>query len=134
MARCLPCLLPTTLPFQRLLLPNQELAPHIRLRSPLQHPAKLHSPGPGRRDPHVERADRPRQSGRHDLAAGLCGGGGPVERTEGRAGEESESGRGEPEVGADEGEDGVEGGEGWPGADGVLYAEWDAVCAVSGLD
>ena len=65
------------------------------------------------------------------MAAGLCRGGSPLERTERRAREESESGRGESETGADEGEDGVERGEGWAGTDGLLYAEWDAVCHVT---
>lgn len=88
MARLLPCILPTAVPISRLLLSGQELAPHIRLRSAVQHPAEFHAPRPGRRDPHVERADRPRQFGRHDMAAGLRGGRSPVERAEGRAGEE----------------------------------------------
>lgn len=64
------------------------------------------------------------------MAASMCGSGGSVEWSKGCARHEQESGRGESKVKRDEGEDGTERRWGWPGANGLLYSEWDAVCVV----
>ena len=75
----------------------------------------------------MERADRSRQPGRGGLAPRGGGGGGALERGEGCAGAEPESGGGEPEVGGVEGEVSEEGSRGGGRADGVLYDEWESV-------
>lgn len=51
------------LPLHRLLLPLQKLARRLRLRPPHQHPRQQQPPGPRRRSPPLERADRSRELG-----------------------------------------------------------------------